>query len=240
MSIIRAQQPLPRDQYLHSEIKERSFDKTQWEKSILGIDYSKSIDPVDEDDEAGDEEVMSSPQGQNKPGSSGNWTIGSGWDLFFKILFIGLLVTAIGFILYRVMLAGINQPKEKKLASQNMEINIEQIEENLHESDLNRFIREAINKENYTLAVRLYYLTIIKELSLRKMIRWKRDKTNKDYLQEITTPQLKSDFQGATRVFERIWYGKISIEENTFGQLQPAFQQLIADIEKTEIRTHEG
>ena len=84
MSIIRAQQPLPRDQYLHSEIKERSFDKTQWEKSILGIDYSKSIDPVDEDDEAGDEEVMSSPQGQNKPGSSGNWTIGSGWDLFFN------------------------------------------------------------------------------------------------------------------------------------------------------------
>ena len=55
----------------------------------------------------------------------------------------------------------------------------EKIEENIHESDLDKFIKQAESEEKYNLAIRLYYLAIIKELSLGKLIKWKRNKTNR-------------------------------------------------------------
>ena len=47
-------------------------------------------------------------------------------------------------------------------------------EEHIYESDLDRFIREATEQGNYALAIRLYYLAIIKELSLNRTILWKK------------------------------------------------------------------
>ena len=135
-------------------------------------------------------------------------------------------------------MAGINRPKERKLAEQKMTIDIEHIEENLHESDLDRFIRQALEQEDYPLAIRLYYLAVIKELSLKHLIKWKRDKTNSDYLKEVSHPQLKSSFSAATRVFEQIWYGKASIDAETFAELRPAFQQFIQKINQQATSKH--
>ena len=234
-----AQQQLPSDQYLQSRIQERSFDKAVWEEKIEGIDYSKSINEVDvDDDEEGTQGEFSQGRESSSNQNKSNWKIGEGWDAFFKVLFVLLLVFALGFILYRILISSFKQPREKKLNSRSMEINLEEIEENLHESNLDHFINEAIKKGDYSLAVRLYYLAVIKELSQRKLIKWKRDKTNFDYLQELKNPQLKVAFQAATSVFERIWYGKAAIDTTSFEQLHNGFQQLIREIKNIDSVPH--
>jgi hypothetical protein len=92
---------------------------------------------------------------------------------------------------------------------------------------LERFIREAVDQQKYALAIRLYYLAIIKELSLSKLIKWKRDKTNWSYLNEVRTTALSQPFRETTRIFERVWYGEGTLDEKEFLSIKPKFDQLI-------------
>ena len=108
-----------------------------------------------------------------------------------------------------------------------MPTDIEVIEENIYESDLEDFIQQATQQKNYNLAIRLFYLAIIKELSLAKLIKWKRDKTNKDYLNEMRGTELYSSFREQTQIFERIWYGESNLQQTDYANLAGAFQKLL-------------
>jgi len=119
------------------------------------------------------------------------------------------------------------QPKNKKVVKSNAHITIDNVEEHIYESDLDRFIREAVEQNNYTLAIRLYYLAIIKELSLKRAIKWKKDKTNKDYLREMRKTNLFNPFREATRIFERIWYGEEELEKEDYQEIKPTFEKLV-------------
>ena len=112
------------------------------------------------------------------------------------------------------------------------QVTIENIDAHIHESDLDRMIRQAVEQRNFSLAVRLYYLAIIKELSLSRAIRWRREKTNRDYLRELRHTPLFENFREATRIFERSWYGNKRLAEADFQMLQPRLQQLVAAAKK--------
>ena len=122
---------------------------------------------------------------------------------------------------------GILAPRSRKIPVGTENISIEEIEANIHESDLDRHIRESIEQKNYALAIRLYYLAIIKEMSLNKWIKWKRDKTNKDYLREVSNTDLFKPYRNATRIFERVWYGQSELGEQDFLNMKPNFVDLI-------------
>ncbi|MEO0779887.1 MAG: DUF4129 domain-containing protein, partial [Bacteroidota bacterium] len=94
-----------------------------------------------------------------------------------------------------------------------------------------------IAQGDYRLAARLYYLAIIKELSLHEAIQWKRDKTNRDYLRELVGHPLRDEFRALTLVFERIWYGDRALEEADFPLLQARFEQLLQATKKTTAPT---
>src|SRR5690606_20447405 len=101
------------------------------------------------------------------------------------------------------------------------------IESDFRETDLDKFIRQAIDEKNYALAVRLYYLAIIKELSLSNIIKWKRDKTNESYLRETRETRFFEPFREVTRLFEKIWYGPEKLDEQQFLSIKPKFESLI-------------
>ena len=54
----------------------------------------------------------------------------------------------------------------------------------------------------------------------RKQIDWKIDKTNHDYLREMTGSPLCQPFAEMTRVFEYAWYGDRLLDETAFQDLQ--------------------
>ena len=118
-------------------------------------------------------------------------------------------------------------PRSRKISKSFNNFSIEKIENNIHETDLDRFIRKAVEEKKFVLAIRLYYLAIIKELSLSKMIKWKRDKTNRNYLNEIRSTSLFNPFKEVTRIFERVWYGQGNLDEKEYLSIKPKFDQLI-------------
>ena len=101
---------------------------------------------------------------------------------------------------------------------------IEKIEEDIQRSDIDSYLERAIAEGNYSLAIRLHYLNILKALSLSGIIKWKKDKTNRTYLYEMKEKEMKSDFRELTNIFERVWYGNVILEQWEFESVAPVFE----------------
>ena len=99
--------------------------------------------------------------------------------------------------------------------------------------DIQQLIKEALAEKNYRLAVRYYYLFILKLLSEREMIAWQRQKTNDDYSNELSGSPLKQQFNRATLLYDYIWYGEFQIDQERYSKVEEVFVSL-----KNSIGTH--
>ncbi len=77
------------------------------------------------------------------------------------------------------------------------------------------------------MATRYYYLWLLKTLSDRNIIEWDIEKTNGDYLNEISNLELKNEFQFLSYVYEYSWYGEFNLNETDFEKTEIAFLKLI-------------
>lgn len=218
--------PLAKNTYNASNVQPQKLDKKKWEKITSDLDYTgismkKKLEKreVESTDSFGDNEPIVTPL------FSGNLSFGKGLFQAFVIAFCVALAVLIGYY----FINGGFKIAPKKLAKRD-EITLENIEENIHETELDYFIRKAKEQGNFALAVKLYYLSIIKELSVKKYIKWKRDKTNREYLQEIKQTDFHNPFQDLTYLFEIIRYGDGSIDEQEFYLVEPKFTTLISNI----------
>lgn len=206
----------PREAYLNADLKERTFDKKEWKELVKDLDYSDDREPWKPEEK---------PLENRKDGSA--------FSGFFKFLAVILaIVLAVLVILHMIGTENLFAPKDKSIKASLSEIDIEEIEDKIHETELEGYIREAVKNEEYDLAIRLYYLEILKGLSLNECIKWKKDKTNGDYLRELRGSELYSPFRKLTNIFERVWYGKASVDKENFDALEPRFKELINRIGK--------
>ena len=144
-----------------------------------------------------------------------------------------MIIALVAFLAYRLVGEGLGRPKNRKFTPSSIAVSLDEIEENIHEHDFRHYIQQAIEEKNYALAIRLYYLAILKELSIKKNIKWKREKTNREYLREMRSNTSYDSFRQVTQVFERVWYGNGQLAENDFQQLKPNFEQLVEKIQLT-------
>jgi hypothetical protein len=86
-------------------------------------------------------------------------------------------------------------------------------------------IRDAIDSKNFRLAIRLLYLQSLKNLSDKGHIQWQINKTNSDYIYEVSAAPWVSKFRSLTYNFEYTWYGEMSVDSNYFQSLHVQFQQ---------------
>lgn len=199
------------------EVPLRTLEKQQWAKASSGLDYSKDVP----------EEVKEKQQPASSPQPSANWSAWFSWiGQMLQVLAIIAAIAGIAYGIYRTL----NAPKNRQIARDGVEITLDNVEQYLHESDLDRFLREALQSGNYPLAIRLYYLQVIKRLSETGAVRWSREKTNRDYLRETRTHRSGEDFRAATRIYERVWYGNQPLDAPAYHQLEPAFKNLLVSL----------
>jgi len=109
-------------------------------------------------------------------------------------------------------------------------IHDDDIEKNLIHIDFEKLIKETLKEGNNRLAVRYYYLWILKRLSEKNIIEWHAEKTNTDYLYEIQSADLKTDFQYLSYLYNYIWYGEFEMTEHTFLHAKKAFENTIQSL----------
>jgi hypothetical protein len=127
---------------------------------------------------------------------------------------------------------GVNVFLLKKKAREKS-FNEEDFSHTIPESELERLLKEAISRNDFRAAVRIYYLILIKELSERNWISWRKEKTNHDYLREMKVEEYRPAFRKVTTIYETVWYGERSIDAAIFQNINPHFSNLITRIKSS-------
>ncbi|MBB6236641.1 hypothetical protein HDC90_001253 [Pedobacter sp. AK013] len=146
---------------------------------------------------------------------------GAATNIFSRYIFIGLGIALILFIVIKVI--GAEKIFTKK--SKETILPYDVITENIHEIDYEQELQRLVAERKFRLAVRLLYLRALKKLSDAEIIQWQPDKTNYNYLMEISKPELRDDFSQLTLQFDYIWYGDFPIDEVKFDPINQLFNQ---------------
>jgi len=99
-------------------------------------------------------------------------------------------------------------------------------EEIVKTKDIKKLISKALEQQDYRLAVRYYYLLILKKLSEAELIEYMFDKTNNDYIAEIVPEKMNAQFQKVTGLYDYIWYGNFEVTATDYAVAQETFNHL--------------
>jgi hypothetical protein len=97
------------------------------------------------------------------------------------------------------------------------------LDENIHEMDFEKLIREAAARNDHRVAVRLIFLYALKILSDKGLVHWEQGKTNHDYLTELKDAELHEGFHALNYYFEYAWYGNFNINAAMFSTVEKTF-----------------
>ncbi|MDL2303380.1 hypothetical protein LJC28_03195 [Dysgonomonas sp. OttesenSCG-928-D17] len=153
-------------------------------------------------------------------------TIGSGIPSMVVILVIILALSLITLKLLGVDYKSILS--KKKVDTSEIDI----YSENVHDMDFDTLIANALKNRDYRLVIRFLYLKSLKSLSDKEIIEWKANKTNYSYQYEIENSALRSKFLEATLIFDYVWYGEFSLDEQQFSDVysrMDSFNKTIAN-----------
>ncbi|NNC46463.1 MAG: hypothetical protein HKN99_11320 [Winogradskyella sp.] len=93
--------------------------------------------------------------------------------------------------------------------------------------NFNALVSQALKEDNYRLATRYLYLKTLKELSNQDIIDWHFDKTNSDYVKEISDDTIKQLFKRISYIYDYIWYGEFPIDKQSFDKNMLNFNNIL-------------
>ena len=123
---------------------------------------------------------------------------------------------------------------DEKVRPDQEEVSFENLDENIHETDLERFLRIAREEGNWSQCIRVYYLMVVKALADYGLIDWKKDKTNHNYVMEMASKRGGPKFLLLTNVYEHIWFGEFALDNTKFQQMENVFNEYLKIISKGE------
>ncbi len=164
-----------------------------------------------------------------------NWLVGdyqaNGFIAFLvhalPYLIIFGILAFVGWLFYKLNPgATLFRSKEKA------ELFFSEEEELIRSKDISELMEKALGNKDYRLAVRYYYLLILQRLTESEIIAYESDKTNSDYIAEISSEALKGAFRKVTNLYDHIWYGNFEVTEADFSKVKPSFSSLKDQIPK--------
>ena len=156
---------------------------------------------------------------KKKKPKSQNWKIpflGSVFELFAYALILVLVIAILYFIFSNVEI-------EKHIDPSEIPEHIEDIEviDSLSAFD------KALAAGDYRTALRMRFLRALQILQKKDMIKWKPEKTNRDYSRELRGTVVSTQFSKMARIFEYVWYGNKEIDRVTFDDLDKDYQNFL-------------
>ncbi|UJH92021.1 DUF4129 domain-containing protein [Antarcticibacterium sp. 1MA-6-2] len=102
------------------------------------------------------------------------------------------------------------------------QVSFNEEEELVRSGDISELIENAINSGDYRLAVRYYYLQLLRILDDKDLINYEYQKTDSEYLAEVNN-EFKSPLKKIMRLYDFIWYGNFPVTAEDFSRVQSSF-----------------
>ncbi|MFZ5970513.1 MAG: DUF4129 domain-containing protein [Bacteroidota bacterium] len=194
--------------YRSEKINVRPFDTTAWRKTVGSTDFSEK--PEEE------------KKREAAPGPRPSLPWGGEVMKLIAYLLIGGLVA---FIVYQVIKN--TSVDNKVVRSTPTAPTAATPVEDIETADLETWLAQARTQGNWREAVRVHYLLLLRALHTAGKIRWQKDKTNLEYLNELLAHNLLYDpVRHLTRMYERVWYGEHTLTQPELEHLAGDFEQV--------------
>ncbi len=147
-------------------------------------------------------------------------------DNFFSSFFVKMFfwILAIGFISFIIYKLFITEGVFKRTLK-TKHVHVQDEDEAVSPSDYDDLINNAITIKNYHIAVRFLYLQTLHNLSLAGLIHFSSEKTNNEYVKELTGKAQQDQFASLTLNYEYVWYGNFDVDAKIFDRIHQAFKQ---------------
>ena len=145
--------------------------------------------------------------------------------IVFRVLAILIIIS----VIYLIVKTLINKEGQWIFGKNARKKNIQysDIEKNIHLLDFEKLIKESVLSGEKRIAIRYYYLWLLKVMAQNQYIEWDIEKTNSDYLYELKNPAYKDDFTYLSYLYNYIWYGEFEIDETSFIKAENRFKKSI-------------
>lgn len=144
------------------------------------------------------------------------------------LIYFLLVILAIYLIVKVLINENFNSLFQKKAKTIN-DINL--TEEHIEGIDIIKLLTTAIENKDYRLAIRYQFLLTLQKLSKSDIIEWHFDKTNSDYLSEIEQPEIQKKFKQIAYLYDYIWYGEQTIDNNKYTKSVLDFESINKQIQ---------
>lgn len=139
------------------------------------------------------------------------------WGRVFAYLFLVVAFIVIILMILKVNAFKVFYGEGSSAAGQHV------LDENIHEMDFERLIQDALGRQDYRLGIRLLFLYGLKMLADKNHIHWTQGKTNQDYLNELSSGDLKTGFSELNYFFEYAWYGNFAVTDGVYARVRKTF-----------------
>ncbi len=158
-------------------------------------------------------------QKQKKPRKTAQ-PVGFSFFDFIRLLLWVVMIGAVMYLIYRLFLSekGMFAATVRKKAMVAEEEDITDVD------ILTQKITEAEKAGNYRLAVRYYYLQALSVLAGKGWLQLSPDKTNYQYLIELSGKTIRNDFARVTLHYEYAWYGNFTIDKDMYDTIKNEFK----------------
>lgn len=195
--------------------------------------YAKYLDSLLKQRQKKDLKKQKQQQSSSRNGSSSSDGFGtmSNSDSFFASpgtrIFLWILAGIfILFVVYKLFLGDGIFKRATKTASVT-----DAVEEHItSETDIDGLISAAVRNGNYRLAVRYWYLKSLHHLSDRSLLQLAADKTNYQYVHELSNERQRNEFAALTLNYEYVWYGEFHVDEQLYRRLENNFSSFVKKV----------
>ena len=141
---------------------------------------------------------------------------------FQNLLWVVILCSFIGVVIWYLASSNIRlfSRESKKVDEEN---NTEETTDDIFAIQYDREIQKAVDAKNFRLAIRLWYLKTLRELSDRNIIDYQYGKTNNHYVNSLYGSRYYKDFFRLTRNFEYTWYGQFNLSAEGYEMMRADF-----------------
>lgn len=145
-----------------------------------------------------------------------------------KIILWGVFFVILGLVLYQLIGGKLSLfAKQAKVQDDNAATDTP---EDLLETNWELMLQKAVKSNDLRLAVRYSYMWLLQLLQQKELIQYRGDKTNYEYLGELTDTPYKQSFRSMTRQYEYAWYGQYPLTDAGYDSYMQTFATLKQDL----------
>lgn len=165
---------------------------------------------------------------KTKPPFFSNFNKSDFANIFKKLLFILVGIILIG-VFYFIF--GNNIFYHSKQRGRRKSKLLNEKNEETTNSELEIALKNALQENNFRLAIRIQYQILLQELSKKNAIQFRQQYTNQVYVTQLQSQSYGNIFRQITSIFEYTWYGHFGVTSLQYQSISSLFHQIYSELE---------